>query len=372
MKVFQRTWLLLLIGSMPGFAANPTATVFIHSDAGNLTKTIDATGVSIEYVYDSTGNITQILRTSLTGIAILGFSPQQGPIGAAVTIQGQGFGITPAANDVRFNGAAATVLSASSSSLVITVPAGATSGQITVTAAGQTATSSQPFTVVASPVVSSITPTLATSNAAATVVVNVQAIGANLQGSTFTFLPAFSPPPLSVTSASIDPGGTSATLSISITAGTAGSFTVVATNTAGSSSSFPSSTNSITILEAANDPDGDGLTNAQEIAAGTDPFRADTDGDGFGDGVEVTAASNPLDPHSTPLHYVYAVISISNRTDPSAAGGSFLGLTSILNLTDPSATTGVFLGTPVSVFNTTAPGGYASGPDVSVDNLPNP
>jgi hypothetical protein len=218
---------------------------------------------------------------------------------------------------------------------------------------GQTATSSQPFTIVASPVISGIAPTLATSNAAATVVVNVQAIGANLQGSTFTFLPAFSPPPLSVTSASVNPGGASATLSVSIAAGTAGSFNVVATNGVGSSSAFPSSANSITILEGAKDPDGDGLTNAQEIAAGTDPSRADTDGDGFGDGVEVTAGSNPLDSQSTPIHFAYTVISIFNQTDPSAASG-------------------MLFGAPVSIFNQTAPGGYASGPDVSVDNLPNP
>ncbi len=37
------------------------------------------------------------------------------------------------------------------------------------------------------------------------------------------------------------------------------------------------------------DSDGDGLTDAQEIALGTDPHNKDTDGDGFSDGVEVHA-----------------------------------------------------------------------------------
>jgi hypothetical protein len=135
------------------------------------------------------------------------------------------------------------------------------------------------------------------------------------------------------------------------------------------------------------------LTNAQEIALGTDPFRADTDGDGFNDGTEVAAGSNPLDPRSTPLHYVYAEVSILNNTDPFVASGMFMGppvsilnLTdpsaaagvylgppiSILNLTDPSAAAGVYLGPPISVLNLAVPGGYATGPDVSVDNLPNP
>src|SRR5262245_25819064 len=47
------------------------------------------------------------------------------------------------------------------------------------------------------------------------------------------------------------------------------------------------------------DPDGDGLTNLQELAAGTNPNLADSDGDGYSDGVEVQAGSDPLDPDST-------------------------------------------------------------------------
>ena len=47
------------------------------------------------------------------------------------------------------------------------------------------------------------------------------------------------------------------------------------------------------------DSDGDGLTDAQELALGTDPLNPDTDGDGFSDGVEVFFAArggnfNPL------------------------------------------------------------------------------
>lgn len=40
------------------------------------------------------------------------------------------------------------------------------------------------------------------------------------------------------------------------------------------------------------DSDGDGLTDAEEQAAGTDPLNPDTDGDGYADGID----ADPLDP----------------------------------------------------------------------------
>jgi hypothetical protein len=48
------------------------------------------------------------------------------------------------------------------------------------------------------------------------------------------------------------------------------------------------------------DDDDDALTDAQEIALGTNPLLADTDGDGFDDGVEVAAGTDPNDPSSFP------------------------------------------------------------------------
>ncbi|WP_426752650.1 Ig-like domain-containing protein [Myxococcus sp. Y35] len=47
------------------------------------------------------------------------------------------------------------------------------------------------------------------------------------------------------------------------------------------------------------DADGDGLTDADEVARGTDPNNADTDGDGLPDGIEVNVAgTDPLDDDS--------------------------------------------------------------------------
>lgn len=54
------------------------------------------------------------------------------------------------------------------------------------------------------------------------------------------------------------------------------------------------------------DSDGDGLSDGEEVAAGTDgfitnPLNADTDGDGLRDGLEVLAGSSPIDPNDRNL-----------------------------------------------------------------------
>jgi hypothetical protein len=90
----------------------------------------------------SAANFT-ILETAITG-----FSPESGRSGAAVTITGTNFGTTPSENVVKFNGVAATVTSATATELVATVPETATTGKITVTLNGKTATSSTDFTVL--------------------------------------------------------------------------------------------------------------------------------------------------------------------------------------------------------------------------------
>ena len=78
---------------------------------------------------------------------IINFSPVSGPIGTTITINGTNFDTTPSNNIVQFNGTTANVTASTISSITTIVPAGTTTGTITVTVGSNTATSSSNFTV---------------------------------------------------------------------------------------------------------------------------------------------------------------------------------------------------------------------------------
>ena len=104
-------------------------------------------GASAWYDYDAAGNITRITRVGAVSSGIIGFSPQRGKIGALVTIVGRGFAPTTAANHVSFNGEAATVVTATASRIVATVPTGAKAGPIEVRTSSATYTSATSFSL---------------------------------------------------------------------------------------------------------------------------------------------------------------------------------------------------------------------------------
>ncbi len=77
---------------------------------------------------------------------ITSLNPTSGAIGSTVHVLGSNFGTNPANIVVKFNGVAAPVTNALTSDLTVLVPAGATTGPVSVTANGTTVTGPQ-FTV---------------------------------------------------------------------------------------------------------------------------------------------------------------------------------------------------------------------------------
>ncbi|MGO1002304.1 IPT/TIG domain-containing protein [Lysobacter sp. CA196] len=167
-------WLALLLGIVVLIGGSfALAAKYVYDDNGRLVVTVnEQSGESARYVYDKVGNLLRIERLAAGQVAIFTFLPARGGIGVPVRIEGQGFGATPAENIVRFNGTAATVTRAATTELDVLVPAGASTGPLTVTVGSQTATGPSDFVIDESaqpPVITGISPLIGHSGTAVTV-----------------------------------------------------------------------------------------------------------------------------------------------------------------------------------------------------------
>ncbi|MGI8838889.1 MAG: beta strand repeat-containing protein, partial [Pyrinomonadaceae bacterium] len=143
---------------------------YIYDETGRLVSVVGAAETAT-YTYDSVGNLLSISRQNSNLPSISEFSPNGGAFGAPVTIYGTAFGATPGLNTVKFNGVTATVVSSSTTQIVTSVPAGATTGPISVNTPTGLTTSNTPFTVSASttPTITSFNPTIGTQGTALTI-----------------------------------------------------------------------------------------------------------------------------------------------------------------------------------------------------------
>ncbi len=186
---------------------------YFYDELGRLVGVVDSAGNAAVYVYDEVGNLLRIDRftSGATGIGIFVVAPNSARLGTNVTIQGFGFTSPPSSNQVAFNGTTATVVSATATSLVATVPTGATTGPVTVTNANGTATSPHAFTVLVPPIITGVDPDQVPQGAGTRIILE----GFNLSSATaVTFAQ-------SGLSATILPGGTSQSLLINLTVGAA-------------------------------------------------------------------------------------------------------------------------------------------------------
>ena len=139
---------------------NNVSTTFNVSDDQHLTATVPlgaTTGKIGVTTSDGSGTSVNSFVVSV-GPTISSFSPSSGSPGTAVTISGSGF---TGVNGVKFNNTSATFNFVSDAQVMTTVPAGATSGKVTVTTNAGTATSASNFTVSGSsslPTISSFSP----------------------------------------------------------------------------------------------------------------------------------------------------------------------------------------------------------------------
>ena len=154
------------------FSVNPSGTqISTTVPSGAVTGKITVTTPG--------GTATSATNFTVTTTAptISSFSPKSGPVGTSVRINGSGFAGTTA---VRFNGVSASFTVNTQGTRIDTiVPTGATTGKITVTTPGGTATSATNFMVtVPAPTITSFSPTSGRTGTAVTIT------GTNFTGAT--------------------------------------------------------------------------------------------------------------------------------------------------------------------------------------------
>jgi hypothetical protein len=167
------------------------ASVTIAGSGFTDVSTVKVNGVAASFGVDSDHQITATVpaaatigklsvvtaggtASSLTNFTVVptitGFAPGSAAAGASVTVDGTGFGTV---TSVKVNGVAASFTRLSALQVRLTVPAAASTGTISVTTAGGTATSAAALTVL--PKVTGFTPSAAAVGA--TVTINGNAFG---------------------------------------------------------------------------------------------------------------------------------------------------------------------------------------------------
>jgi len=149
---------------------------YVYDGLGRLVAAVDPSGQATIYSYDAAGNLLSVSNSASTQLSIVAFTPNHGQAGDSVTIIGSAFIPIPSQNTVSFNGTPAGVTSATATTMVVAVPASATSGPISVSNSNGTATSAGSFIIVAAPVITGVNPGVVGRGGAT----RVEILGSNL------------------------------------------------------------------------------------------------------------------------------------------------------------------------------------------------
>jgi hypothetical protein len=195
---------------------NGVAATFTVSNSGTITTTVPAGATTgrITVTTPSGGPLVTTTRFTVTP-AITSFAPTFGPVGTGVTITGTNF---TGATGVSFGGRAATFTVSNSGTVTTTVPAGATTGHITVTTLDGAGTSADSFAVSSAPFSLASTPSSQTVSAGGSTSYTVNISRTAGFGDNLTFSVAGLP---AATTASFSPNsttGNSSTMTVTTTA----------------------------------------------------------------------------------------------------------------------------------------------------------
>jgi len=159
-----------------GFGRNALGgTVNYAYDAlGRLIAVYDPSGNAAVYKYDAVGNLLSITNIAAGTFSGIELGSGSGTSGSNLTIYGTGFCSNPT---VTFNGVTANVISATTTQIVVTVPAGNVTGSVVV-ACGSNNVTIGTFTLLSAGGAPTITGFVPTSGAAGT---SVTISGANFQ-----------------------------------------------------------------------------------------------------------------------------------------------------------------------------------------------
>ena len=172
-----RDALEFIIAGATAVRFNGTAAAYTVASETQLTATVPAGATSGPLSVTTPGG-TATSTASFTVFqapTVSSFTPASGGVGTSVTITGTNL---TGATAVRFNGTGASFTVKSARQIVATVPAGATSGSVSVTTPGGIATSAASFTVIGAPTISSFTPASGKTGTSVTI------SGTNLAGAT--------------------------------------------------------------------------------------------------------------------------------------------------------------------------------------------
>ena len=325
---------------------NTTSASTFTVDSATQIRANVPTGATTGKVSVTTGGGTAISATNFTVTAppaaptITSFTPSSGAVGAQITITGTNFA---SVTSVKFNITLATSFTVDSATQIrATVPTGATTGKISVTTAGGTATSVADFTVTAPPAAPTITSFTPSSGA---VGAQITITGTNLTGATDVKFNTTSATSFTVDSATqiratVPTGATTGKVSVTTTGGTATSVADFTVTTPPASPTIISFTPSSGAIGAQITITGTNFTGATDVKFNT------------------TSATSFTVDSATQIRATVPTGATTGKVSVTTGGGTALSVTDFTVTSGSTATVGSFvlydayvrLGTPTANF----------------------